>query len=139
MKERGRPSKYNLKLATEICEQVADGMNIKTVLQSDYKYPSFPTWCKWKRENTELLNLYVNSIADKSESVDQEIDNTIKALKNGKLEPSEANVIIQTLKWKAAKYYPKMFGDNKQIDHTTKGDKVSIPVISFFDTEESED
>ena len=29
--------------------------------------------------------------------------------------------------------------DRKDLDHTTKGNKVSIPVISFFDTEESED
>lgn len=121
----GRPSTYDFDLAEEICLQVADGKNVKKVLKSSDKYPSFPTWCKWKRENPELLNLYVNSIQDKSESVDEEIDDVKKMLVKGDIDASTANVLIQTLKWKAAKYYPKMFGDNKGIDVTTKGESIN--------------
>lgn len=116
----GRPSDYNFDLCKEICEKVAEGENIKKVLSSKKDYPSFPTWCKWKRENDELLNLYVNSIQDKSESVDAQIDEIWEGCRRGEYEPSVANVLIQTLKWKAAKYYPKMFGDNKQVDLNVK-------------------
>ena len=111
-----RPSDYNINLCEEVCDRIMNGENIKSILASDKKFPSFPTWCKWKRENSELLNLYVNAIQDKSESVDEQIDEIWLGCKNGEYEPSVANVLIQTLKWKAAKYYPKMFGDNKQID-----------------------
>ena len=68
------PSEYNFELCKEICEGVANGKNIKTVLSEKEEYPTFPTWCKWKRENEELFNLYINSIQDKAESVDEQID-----------------------------------------------------------------
>ena len=134
----GRPSEYDYDLCLEICEQVSLGKNIKDVLDSKEEYPSFPTFCKWKRENDELLNLYINSIADKAEMVDAQIDEIWLGCKNGQYEPSVANVLIQTLKWKAAKYYPKMYGDNKQIDHTSKGEKIQTPILNIdpLDTDE---
>lgn len=130
-------SKFDIELVKQICLLVEDGMNIKTALQTDSKFPSFNTWCRWKRENSTVRDLYVNAIQDKSESVLDEIDNTVEDLKNGKLEASEANVIIQTLKWKAAKFYPKMFGDNKTIDHTTKGETIKSPPIEWVEPPKS--
>lgn len=112
-----RLTEYNLDMAKEVCQLVQDGMNVKAALKTNDAFPSFPTWCKWKRENSELLNLYVNAIQDKAEGVDCSIDETIEELRDGKIEPSAANVIIQTYKWKASKYYPKMFGDKQEIDH----------------------
>lgn len=124
-----RPSEYNFELCEEICERIMDGENIKAVLSSDDRFPSFPTWCKWKRENDELLNLYVNSIQDKSESVDAKIDEIWEGCRNGQYDASTANVLIQTLKWKASKYYPKMFGDKLDIDHKTNGKDIIQPVF----------
>lgn len=123
-----RPSEYNFDLCIEICNRIADGENIKSILNSDENYPSFPTWCKWKRENKELLNLYVNSIQDKGESVDAQIDEIWEGCKNGLYDASIANVLIQTLKWKAAKYYPKMFGDKIQQEHSGE---VTTNIISL--------
>lgn len=129
-----RPSEYDFSLCEEVCDRIADGENIKTVLDSDDRYPSFPTWCKWKREHSELFNLYVNSIQDKGDSVDAKIDEIWKECREGTIEASTANVLIQTLKWKAAKYYPKMFGDNKNVDLTTGGEKLNQPTpIQFID------
>ena len=120
-----RLTEYNFNLCIKICNEVANGKNIKKVLESKEIYPSFPTWCKWKRENEELLNLYVNSIQDKAESVDEKIDEIWEGCRKGNYDASTANVLIQTLKWKASKYYPKMFGDKQHIDHTSKGDKIT--------------
>ena len=117
-----RPSEYKYELCEEICNRIADGENIKTILNSDDRFPSFPTWCKWKRENSELLNLYVNSIQDKGESVDSKIDEIWEGCRTGLYDASTANVLIQTLKWKASKYYPKMFGDKTDI--TSGGEKI---------------
>lgn len=113
-----RPSEYNFDLCKEICEDVANGFNIKTVLKSKHEYPDFSTWCRWKRENDELYNLYIKSIQDKADSVEEELENVYDMLKAKEIDPSSANVLIQTLKWKAAKYYPKMFGDKVQQEHS---------------------
>lgn len=121
-----RPSTYNFELCKEICSEVANGFNIKTVLSSKQEYPTFQTWCNWKRKNPELFDLYVKSIQDKAESVDEEIDFIYDGLKNGTYEPAQANVLIQTLKWKASKYYPKMFGDKTDI--TSGGEKLNTNI-----------
>jgi hypothetical protein len=123
-----RLTEYNYDLCIEICDKIADGQNIKSILNSDDNYPSFPTWCKWKRENPELLNLYVNSIQDKGESVDAQIDEIWQGCKEGLYDASIANVLIQTLKWKASKYYPKMFGDKVQQEHSGE---ITTNVISL--------
>lgn len=113
-----RISEYNLQMCEEICEQVAAGQNIKKVLESKEEYPTFPTWCRWKREHDELFNLYTRSIQDKAESVDEEIDNIYQSIKEGSIDPSSGRLLIDTLKWKAGKYYPKMFGDKVQQEHS---------------------
>lgn len=122
-----RPSEYNFKLCEEVCKEVANGFNIKTVLSSKQTYPDFSTWCEWKRKNDELANLYTRSIQDKAESVDEEIDLIMSEVRAGELEAPVARVLIDTLKWKASKYYPKMFGDKTIL----QGDPDKPIIISF--------
>ena len=122
-----RPSEYNFEICKDICDKVADGENIISILKES-TYPSWSTFRRWKNENEELRTLYVNSQQDKGIALENEIDEIMQDLKMGKYEPSAANVLIQTLKWKMAKFYPKVFGD--KVDLTTGGEKI---VISFID------
>lgn len=112
-----RPSEYNFDLCKTICDQVADGENIISVLK-DSEYPSWSTFRRWKNENEELRTLYVNSQQDKGIALENEIDDVMLSLKSGEIEASSANVLIQTLKWKMAKFYPKMFGDKLDVEQT---------------------
>ena len=126
-----RLNEYNYDLCLEICEQVAEGSNIKKILTSKDNYPNFTTWCRWRRENEELNNLYVRSIQDKAESVDEKIDDIMDRVEKKELDYVAGRLLIDTLKWKAAKYYPKMFGDKVQTDITTDGKQ--IETIRIFE------
>jgi hypothetical protein len=53
------------------------------------------------------------------------MDEIMQDLKEGRLEPSAANVLIQTLKWKMSKFYPKMFGESTKVEHTVTEFKVT--------------
>ena len=117
-----RLTEYDYNLCVEICERVSLGEHIKDVLDSIESYPTFPTWCRWKREHDELFNLYTRSIQDKSEMVIFEINQTMTDLKNKVIDSSQARVLIDTYKWLASKYYPKMFGD--KLDLTSKDEKI---------------
>jgi len=118
-----RPTTYNIELCKEICDEVANGFNIKTVLASKPEYPDFSTWCNWKRDNDELFHLYTRAIQDKAESVDEEIDFIMSEVQHKNMESHVGRLLIDTLKWKAGKYYPKMFGD--KVDITSQGEKIS--------------
>ena len=112
-----RTSEYNYEMCVEICDEISCGKNVMAVLNSNDNYPSWPTFRRWKRDNEKLRTLYVNAIKDKSEAVLFEIDEISQDLKDESIDASRANVLIQTLKWKAAKFYPKMFGE--KVDHTS--------------------
>jgi hypothetical protein len=133
----GRPNTYTLKMCEEICSRVADGESIKAVLRSDKKFPTFQTFCNWRVKNDELFDLYTRSIQQKSESVDDEIDQIMNQVKAKKIDFMAARLLIDTLKWKASKYYPKQYGDSKQVDVTSGGKEISIPLINW--TEDDKD
>src|SRR5690606_25934240 len=126
-----RPSTYDFDLCVEICDKVANGGNIKEILKSDDRYPTFPTWCKWKRENDALFNLYIKSIQDKAEALEDEMDNYRDMLLKKEIDASTYNTLVQTLKWKMAKFYPKMFGEKLGIDHTTLGEKINEQKVTI--------
>ncbi len=112
-----RPSEYNFELCIKICDRIADGENIIDILK-DSNHPSWSTFRRWKNNNEELRTLYVNSQQDKGIALESEIDDTMQMLRNGEIDASTANVIIQTLKWKMAKFYPKLFGEKVELEQS---------------------
>jgi arginyl-tRNA--protein-N-Asp/Glu arginylyltransferase len=113
-----RLSEYNFELCKTICNEVVNGANIKTVLKSKEEYPTFQTWCNWKREKQELFDLYIKSIQDKAEALEDEMDLYRDMLLAKEIDPSTYNTLVQTLKWKMSKFYPKMFGEKIQQEHS---------------------
>lgn len=119
----GRVSTYNYDLCVGICKRVAMGEHIKSVLESDSRYPDYSTWCNWKRDNIELYDLYTKSIQDKAEMVTFEINQVMQDMRDGIIEAPVGRILIDTLKWYASKFYPRMFGD--KVDVTTDGEKIN--------------
>ena len=133
----GRPSEYNLEICAEICEHVAAGMSIRKALEQSNEYPTWETFRKWRRDNPELMALYTLARQDKSESVEFQFDNTISQLEQGQIDPATARVILDALKWKMAKYYPKMFGENKALDLTSGGQPIQWNEIKTYESGEN--
>jgi hypothetical protein len=121
-----RLTEYNFDLCIEICEEVALGSNIMTILENNSNYPSWSTFRRWKRDNEELRTLYINSQQDKAEALEKEMDDYRNMLLSKTIDASTYNTLVQTLKWKMAKFYPKVFGDKTDI--TSAGEKIqNIP------------
>jgi hypothetical protein len=132
----GRPSEYNLELCKEICNEVAEGKNVIATLKSNNKYPSWSTFRRWKNENSELQTLYTRGIQDKAEMVDFEIDSIMADVKSKAIDTYVGRLLIDTLKWKAAKYYPKMFGDSSKVVHEGGINVTNKQEYSDFSTED---
>jgi hypothetical protein len=119
----GRPTDYTFDKVKAICLRLADGERLTDILREP-DMPSRTSFFDWKREHQEFADLYTRTQQDKTEHFIDEIDDTMKELKAKGLDPASANVIIQTLKWKAAKFYPKMFGE--KVDVAVKAEGVQI-------------
>lgn len=121
-----RPSEYDFELCKLICDELADGDNIKSILK-DSKYPDWTTFRRWKNGHEELRTLYVSSQQDKAIALEMEMDDLRASLMTEEIDYRTYNVLVQTLKWKMAKFYPKVFGD--KVDVTTDGEKLSTVTI----------
>ena len=109
--EMARLTEYNYELCIKICEEVAEGKNIMRILEHNNEYPSWSTFRRWKRDNEELRTLYINAQQDKAEALEKEMDDYRDMLVSKEIDASTYNTLVQTLKWKMAKFYPKVFGD----------------------------
>ena len=132
-----RPSEYNFELSKEICNEIASGNNIIRILESDAKYPNWTTFRRWKNNNEELRTLYVSSQQDKALALENEIDDLRDMLITKEIEYPIYNALVNTLKWKMAKMYPKVFGD--KTDVTSGGEKIQSTTLQIEIIKPSED
>lgn len=123
-----RPSEYNFDLCIEICDEIAKGRNVIETLNSDNRYPDWTTFRRWKNNNEELRTLYVNSQQDKAIALENEIDDLRNMLLAKEIDYPTYNALVNTLKWKMAKMYSKLFGDKIQTEHSGE---ITTNVISL--------
>lgn len=131
----GRPVIYTKELqeslCIEICDRIASGEHIFKILESDERFPAWSTFRLWKRENVALSTMYINAQQDKADAALGKIAEYQEQVREGTITASVANVLIQTEKWKAAKFYPKMFGNKTNVDLTSGGKEVTQQVTVF--------
>jgi hypothetical protein len=133
-----RLTEYNFDLCVDICNELADGQNIKRILNSNDKYPDWTTFRRWKQNNEELRTLYINSQQDKAIALENELDDLRDMLLQKEIDASTYNTLAQTLKWKMAKFYPKVFGDKIQQEHSGEIKGNTPPTIVFLDTDNAD-
>jgi len=132
-----RLTEYDFDLCVEICNELANGNNIRRILASKTEYPDWTTFRRWKQNNEELRTLYINSQQDKAIALENELDDLRDLLTSKEIDASTYNVLAQTIKWKMAKFYPKVFSD--KVDVTSGGEKIkSVPIVGMMIKNESE-
>ena len=129
-----RLTEYDFDLCVEICNELAEGHNIKRILASNDKYPDWTTFRRWKQNNEELRTLYINSQQDKAIALENELDDLRDMLTSKEIDASTYNVLAQTIKWKMAKFYPKVFGDKVMQEHSGEV-KTTTTVIRWGNNE----
>jgi hypothetical protein len=122
-------TEYDYELCKEICEYYASGMGIMDALKQDKRFPVWSTFRRWKRDNKDLQTLYACAREDKAEPDDNKIDDILKKLEAGEIDPATARVLIDAIKWKMSKYNKNVYGDSSNVDVTSGGDKIQDRVV----------
>jgi transposase len=128
-KSAGRPTKYNAKIADEICERLALGQSLREICR-DPKMVGMATVIRWIREDREGFDLkYTQARALQAHTwVDQMKDlATSLPEKNpltGSYDSASVNHIrnqVMTLQWLAMKLNSKRYGDQARLSHDVAG------------------
>ena len=112
-------------LCSRFLDLVASGMSARKACQLD-DMPSYVTVWNWLKTDDDFRNKYQVAIELRAQGLDDQIDDTINEMRNGEIDAQQARVIVDTYKWRAAKLYPRLYGDNQKID-------VEHKVTSFVD------
>jgi len=98
---------------------VSDGESARKVCKRE-GMPSFVTMSKWLKEDSDFRDQYRLAMELRAQKIDDDIDDAIIDMRNGDLDAQQARVLIDTYKWRAAKLYPRFYGEkqNIEVEHT---------------------
>jgi hypothetical protein len=135
-KKTGRPTKYSIKLAAEICERIMMGESLKKITRDEHM-PNPATVYRWIGEIDEFCDMYTKAREDQQEAYIDEVvdiaDNQCATALMVEGKPmmidgkplttvtpasvSHAKLRIETRKWTAMKLKPRKYGNHIKINH----------------------
>lgn len=138
----GRPTSYTQELADKICEQLAQGLSMRTISKDD-TMPAMSTMFEWLRIHKEFTEQYARAKQESADAMAEDIldiaddgSNDYMETDGGKEQYNGESVQrsrlrVDTRKWLMAKMKPKVYGD--KLDLTNDGSKFESPIIRIID------
>ena len=106
-------------------EDIASGMSIKKAC--DKQGVSNKTFYDKLDECPELKNDYARCKERRGEAFSDSIEEDLDKLSRREIDPATARVLIDTKKWFASKFYPKMYGEKQSVEVTgANGGSISV-------------
>jgi len=144
-KKIGRPTKYSQELADKICDQLSEGISLRTVCNVE-DMPSKITVFSWFRKYPEFLTQYARAKEESADALfeetidiaDESLDDakTYSDSKGGSAIVNAYRLKVDTRKWMMSKMKPKKYGD--KLDMTTNGKDLPTPILGLMNKNENE-
>ena len=130
----GRPSDYDPEIAADICSLIStETKSLRSICQSDDKFPAINTFYRWMIHHPELRELYARAKEEQLQILADEIvpladedrvceKVTIKADGSREVvildQVDRSKLQIDSRKWLLSKLAPKKYGDKIQTEHS---------------------
>lgn len=145
----GRPTVYNIDVASQICGRIAQGQSLKEICRDD-GMPCTSTVFKWLAEKPEFSDLYAQAREAQADVLADEIIAISDDGTNDWMERQNENgdslgwvlngehvqrskLRVDARKWIASKLKPKKYGERVVNEHTGKD---GGPISFVFNTED---
>lgn len=125
----GRPSAYTPELATEICARIADGESLRAICRDD-GMPDPVTVRRWLAGHEEFRTQYARAREEQADTLAEEMLDAARKEAIDQVGVADKRVLIDTLKWRAGKLKPKVYGEKVVNEHTgADGQPLTIKVV----------
>lgn len=114
------------KVFNDILDLIAEGKSVLKACQ-EFKV-SKQSFYDYMETDKSLKDRYTIATQLRGDSAIDRIEEELNNLDMGIADPAKARVKIDTLKWFACKFYPKMYGEKLQQEHSGE-----ITLLSFED------
>lgn len=123
--------KIDEKVFTAICDDMADGMSVEEACgNAGVVYRTFRRYVE--NADEKICQAYMRAREWRGEACLIKIDSIMRKLEVGEIDSTTANVLIQTEKWKASKFYPKMYSDTNRTQIIDDAGKAINPFDVFY-------
>lgn len=127
----GRPSSYTATLAATICEQMAAGRSLVSILDAE-GMPHYSTVMRWIEAHPEFRDNYTRATEQRADRMAEEMLDIADDSTGDMTETEDGTVVnhehvqraklrVDTRKWLLAKMMPKKYGERVQTEHTGAG------------------
>jgi len=131
---KGRPTKYNVNIASDICVRLSNGEPLRQICMED-GMPAQSTVYLWLTRHPDFSEMYVRAREDQADTLADEIQAIADEMpmetsdKDGNTRFDSAYVNwmrlrVDARKWVAAKLKPRKYGDKVQV----AGDPEGVPI-----------
>jgi len=121
-------SKINI---DKIFADISDGISLNKACKD--QSVSKQTFFNKIRENSELKDQYARAMELRGQKFVESIEEDLRKIENKELDPASGRVIVDTKKWLASKFYPKMYGEKQALEVSGKdGAPLTPPVFNIF-------
>lgn len=111
-KTLGRPSSYNEPTAKTICERLANGETLRSIIRSDPAMPDRTTIYRWLESNEDFRNRYAHARAEQADYYAEQIVDEAMTSHDAQI----GRLRMDALKWAASKMAPKKYGERIEVD-----------------------
>lgn len=118
----GRPTVYSAELRDRICTAIAHGSNLNRISEQE-GMPSRETLYAWLGEKPDFSDNYARAREDRADWRSDRIDDYVRQMLAGEIDPAAARVAIDAEKWQAGKEKPKRYGEFQRTELSTADDK----------------
>ena len=97
-----------------------DGRSARSVGKDD-DMPSYEAFYKMKVKDPILQSRYSEAVEARATAIDDRIDEVLEGVRNGEIDYNAGRLEIDTQKWRMAKFFPRLYGDNQklEVEHKT--------------------
>ena len=111
-KINGRPSTFSQEIADEICNRLAKGETLRTIIASSEHLPDRTTIYRWMRSNESFCNQYAQARAEQADYYAELIVDESYSSHDAGI----GRLRVDALKWAASKMAPKKYGEKIEIE-----------------------
>lgn len=118
---------YTKELEDKIVEMILNGASFRKIGRTD-GFPSRDTLMRWEREIKDFATNVARAREAKLEDDAEQLEEINEMVMEGKLDPQQASVISNNIKWVASRLLPKKYGDKMQNEHSGK-----VAIVNIID------
>ena len=108
----GRPTIFSDEIADEICNRLAKGETLRSIIASSPHLPGRTTIYRWTEENQSFRNQYTRARAEQADYYAEQIVDEAMSSHDAQI----GRLRVDALKWAASKMAPKKYGEKIELE-----------------------